>query len=219
MILKNDMIKIAPSMLSADFGNLLAEIKEIEEAGAEILHIDVMDGHFVPPVSFGPMVFKSIRPHVGLMFDCHLLVENPEKYIDAVIDAGADYISVHFEATNDVHNVIRQIKDKGKRAGLVINPETPVSDIEEVLEELDMVLVMSVNPGFGGQVFLENTPSKIRQLVNLREENGYLFEIEVDGGINSETAKLCIEAGVDILVAGSYIFDHKDKATRINSLR
>lgn len=212
-------MKIAPSMLSADFTKLLAEIKEIELYGAEYLHIDLMDGNFVGNISFGPMVYQWLRPHTDLVFDVHMMVEQPERYVEMVANAGADIITVHVEATHHLHRVIQMIKQLGKKAGVVINPGTPVSAIEAVLSEVDLVLVMTVNPGFGGQSFIESTLTKISQLKELRSQNQYQYEIEVDGGINEMTAQQCLAAGADVLVAGSYIFNATDRQQAIESLR
>ncbi|MGX7348783.1 ribulose-phosphate 3-epimerase [Dolosicoccus paucivorans] len=212
-------MKIAPSMLSADFANLLDDIKEIEALGVEYLHIDLMDGMFVPNISFGPMVFEALRPHTDLVFDCHLMIQEPERYVEQVADAGADIITVHVEATDHIHRVMQQIKDLGKKAGIVLNPGTPLSAIESVLNLADLVLVMSVNPGFGGQTFIPESLDRIRQLDQWRKERGYHYEIEVDGGVNAETGPQCLDAGADVLVAGSYIFGHKNRKEAIESLR
>lgn len=212
-------MKIAPSMLSANFATLADEIKEIEAAGADYLHIDVMDGTFVPNISFGPMVFGALRPMTNLVFDCHLMVQDPERYVEATAQAGADIITVHYEATKHIHRVIQQIKSLGKKAGVVINPGTPVAALDSVLPEVDLVLIMTVNPGFGGQSFIESTLTKIAKLKALREEHQYHYEIEVDGGVNAETGRKCLDAGADILVAGSYIFNQTDRKAAIDSLR
>ncbi|MRI85355.1 ribulose-phosphate 3-epimerase [Fundicoccus ignavus] len=212
-------MKIAPSMLSANFATLADEIKEIEAAGADYLHIDVMDGTFVPNISFGPMVFGALRPMTNLVFDCHLMVQDPERYVEATAQAGADIITVHYEATKHIHRVIQQIKSLGKKAGVVINPGTPVAALDSVLPEVDLVLIMTVNPGFGGQSFIESTLTKIAKLKALREEHQYHYEIEVDGGVNAETGRKCLDAGADVLVAGSYIFNQTDRKAAIDSLR
>lgn len=212
-------MKIAPSMLSANFAKLQDEINEIESLGAEYLHIDLMDGQFVANISFGPMVYQALRPHSNLVFDVHMMIQDPERYIEDVAKAGADIISVHVEATRHLHRCIQLIQKAGKKVGLVINPGTPVSSLEAVLGLADLVLVMTVNPGFGGQAFLPETLEKIKQLKNLRETQGYRYEIEVDGGINEETGRLCIEAGADVLVAGSYIFNHQDRSKAMAALR
>lgn len=206
-------------MLSANFATLADEIKEIEAAGADYLHIDVMDGTFVPNISFGPMVFGALRPMTNLVFDCHLMVQDPERYVEATAQAGADIITVHYEATKHIHRVIQQIKSLGKKAGVVINPGTPVAALDSVLPEVDLVLIMTVNPGFGGQSFIESTLTKIAKLKALREEHQYHYEIEVDGGVNAETGRKCLDAGADVLVAGSYIFNQTDRKAAIDSLR
>lgn len=212
-------MKIAPSMLSANFACLSDEIKEIESYGVEYLHIDIMDGFFVPNISFGPMVYAPLRKQSKLVFDVHMMVYEPEKYIDAVAEAGADIISVHVEATKHLHRVIQQIKALGKKAGIVMNPATAVSMVEAILGEVDLVLVMTVNPGFGGQTFIPSTLDKIKQLATIRTKNNYQYEIEVDGGINQQTGQQCVAAGADVLVAGSYIFNAVNRQAAIASLR
>lgn len=213
------MMKIAPSILSADFANLERDIKLVEKHGADWIHIDAMDGHFVPNLTLGANVVSAIRRITNLTLDCHLMVSNPETLIEPFAKAGADIISVHYEATNHLHRLIQQIKSYNVKAGVVINPATSVSVIEPILSDVDLVLVMTVNPGFGGQTFIPETLEKIKQLDALRQQKGYKYVIEVDGGIKQDTAKMCKEAGVDVAVAGSYIYEADDIARAIQSLK
>lgn len=213
------MVKIAPSILSADFSKLGEEIKEVERGGAELIHVDVMDGHFVPNITIGPLVVDSIRPITKLPLDCHLMIENPDQYIEAFAKAGADYITVHVEACRHLHRTIHLIKSFGVKAGVVLNPATPVEWIEPILSDVDMVLLMTVNPGFGGQKFISSVLPKIRKVKELADAKGLDLEIEIDGGVNEETAAFCIEAGATVLVAGSAVFNQSDRAQAIAKLK
>ena len=213
------MIKIAPSILSADFANLGKDILDVEQGGADYIHIDVMDGHFVPNITIGPLIVEAVRPITNLPLDVHLMIENPDAYIADFAKAGADIISVHVEACRHLHRTIQHIKAQGVRAGVVINPATPVESILPILNDVDLVLLMTVNPGFGGQAFIHDVLPKIKQVASLAKERGLSIDIEVDGGVNPETAKLCIEAGANVLVAGSAIYNKEDRKQAISSIR
>lgn len=210
--------KIAPSILSADYANFESELKKLEATGAEYAHIDIMDGHFVPNISFGAGVVASMRPHSRLVFDCHLMVSNPEHHIEDFARAGSDIISIHAEATPHIHGALQKIRAAGVKASVVINPGTPVEAVKNVLNLVDQVLVMTVNPGFGGQAFLPETMDKVRELVVLREVNQLDFDIEVDGGIDDETIRIAKEAGANVFVAGSYVFKG-DVAHQVQTLK
>ncbi|MEI7875248.1 MAG: ribulose-phosphate 3-epimerase [Alphaproteobacteria bacterium] len=199
-------VRIAPSILSADFASLGPEIAAVSAAGADWIHVDVMDGHFVPNITIGPMVVKALRKHSKLPFDVHLMISPVDPMVPAYVDAGADVISFHPEAGAHVHRTIQLIKSHGKKAGCVLNPATPLTAIEHVLGDLDLVLVMSVNPGFGGQAFIQSQLAKIAALRRAINALGKPIDLEVDGGVNVETARLCIKAGADVLVAGTAVF-------------
>jgi ribulose-phosphate 3-epimerase len=199
-------IQISPSILSADFGQLGNEIKRLEKGGADLIHVDVMDGHFVPNLTIGPPVIKALKKNCSIKFDVHLMISPVHKYIDAYADAGADIITIHPEATDDLSASIKKIKDLGKKVGVSLNPETKVSIIKDHLEQIDLVLIMSVNPGFGGQKFMPEVLDKIKELKNIQKEQNIDFDIEIDGGINFENSKMAIEAGANILVSGTTIF-------------
>ena len=207
-------VKIAPSILSADFARLGEQVRAVEEAGADRVQVDVMDGRFVPNITFGALAIEALRPLTRLTLEAHLMVQPPEDFIEAFARAGADTIIIHQEATPHLHGAIQQIHKLGKRAGVALNPSTPASTLREVLDSLQLVLVMTVNPGFGGQAFIPETLGKIRQVRQAISERGLDCEVEVDGGINLETARLVVEAGADVLVAGSAVFDAKEGVAR-----
>lgn len=208
------MVKVAPSILSADFANLKGQIEKLEKGGADYIHLDVMDGNFVPNITFGPPLIKKIRNITDIPFDVHLMIEKPERYIEDFVKAGADIITVHVEASVHLHRTIEAIKSYGVKAGVALNPATPLSSIEYVLEYLDLVLIMTVNPGFGGQKFIESTKRKIRRLRQIVDEKNLNLLIEADGGIKLDNYKEIVECGLDIIVVGSGIFEAEDIVER-----
>ena len=213
------MIKLAPSILSADFARLLEDVKKVEKAGCEYLHIDVMDGHFVPNITLGPAIVKSLRKDVNMVFDAHLMIENPDNYIKEFADAGCDIIVVHQEACTHLHRTIQNIKSHGVKAGVALNPATPIETIKYVLEDVDMVLLMSVNPGFGGQSYIPVVTKKIKELRALIDEMGLDIDIEVDGGVKPSNISEVVDAGANVIVAGSAIFNAGDIDEAVKSLR
>lgn len=213
------MLKIAPSILAADFSKLAEEVKCVDSLGADYIHIDVMDGHFVPNITLGPGIVKCLRPHTNLPFDVHLMIENPDQYIKDFKDAGADIITVHVEACRHLHRTLQLIKQYDMQCGVVLNPHTPLEMIKHVLHEVDWILIMSVNPGFGGQAFIPDSLSKISTLNQWRKEQNLSYIIEVDGGVNEETARLCEAAGADVVVAGSAVFSAADRGLAIQKIK
>ncbi|HEX9162184.1 MAG TPA: ribulose-phosphate 3-epimerase [Thermoanaerobaculia bacterium] len=211
-------IQIAPSLLSADFANLAGEIATVE-TGADLLHVDVMDGHFVPNITLGPVIVKACRAVTNLTLDCHLMIERPQLYIDRFLEAGAGMISIHFEAEPHLQRALQMIREGGAKAGIAINPATPAESLSTAIEFCDYVLVMTVNPGFGGQKFIEPVVPKIRHISRLVRERGLNVAIEVDGGIDASTASRVVDAGARILVAGSAIFGHDDRAAAMEAIR
>lgn len=213
------MIKLAPSILSADFARLLEDVKKVEKAGCEYLHIDVMDGHFVPNITLGPGIVKSLRKDVNMVFDAHLMIENPDNYIKEFADAGCDIIVVHQEACTHLHRTIQNIKSHGIKAGVALNPATPIETIKYVLQDVDMVLLMSVNPGFGGQSYIPVVTEKIKELKALIDKMNLDIDIEVDGGVKPSNIAEVVNAGANVIVAGSAIFNAGDIDEAVKSLR
>ena len=213
------MFKLSPSILSADFSQLGKQVALIEKGGADLIHVDVMDGHFVPNISFGAAVMKSVRESTNLNFDVHLMIEEPDLYIDEFLTDKTEYITVHQEACRHLHRTIGHIKSLGIKAGVSLNPATSIETLTEIISDVDLILLMSVNPGFGGQKFIQGTLDKIRRLSEMRKSTGTGFMIEVDGGVNLENAASLIEAGADILVAGSAVFGAEDIVERIREFK
>ena len=214
-------ILISPSVLAADFSKLGDEVQSVSEMGADFIHLDIMDGHFVPNLSFGADIVRVIRPYSNLPFDVHLMITNPEIYISSYVDAGANLITVHPESTSHIHSVLQQIKKAGIKAGVALNPGTPIEVLDNIIDITDLVLVMTVNPGFGGQSFLLSQLAKISKIRSIIDKENYLIDLSVDGGINAKTAASAIDAGANVLVAGTSIFKSKDKTylESINRLR
>lgn len=213
------MIQLAPSILSADFARLGEQVEDVTKAGADLIHVDVMDGHFVPNISFGASVMKSLDNLETAPYDVHLMIENPDSYLGDFVTEKTEYITVHQEACNHLHRTIQHIRSYGVGAGVSLNPATPVSSLENILEDVDLVLIMSVNPGFGGQSLIHSTLRKIRKLADIREKNNLKFRIEIDGGVNLKTIPDVAETGVDIIVAGSAVFGAEDLEKRVAELK
>jgi len=213
------MLKIAPSILSADFLRLGEEIRAAENAGADLIHVDIMDGHFVPNITIGPAVVEAVRRSTSLPLDVHLMIENPDRYLDDFIKAGSDYLTIHYEADVHLHRTIQCIKEQGKKAGVSLNPATPLCNLDDILQEIDYVLIMSVNPGFGGQKYISHSTEKIRALKKRITERNLPALIEVDGGVSPDNAREVASAGADIIVMGSAFFHSKDYGATIERVR